>query len=90
MGGITVCDKVCLGVEPTSSFLACGKSQSSLVDKILGRGYVTTEFFCLWSGTGTQRRALPAGVYSSKQHSKVAYSGLAHSATLHYVGFIFS
>ena len=51
---------------------------------------MATEFFCLWAGTGPQRRALSAGVYSLKQDSKVAYFGLAHSATLHYVGFILS
>ena len=33
MGGMTVCDKVCLGVVSISSLLPCDKSQSPLVDE---------------------------------------------------------
>lgn len=34
MGGMTVYDKVCVGVVLTSSFLSCDKSQPSPVDDI--------------------------------------------------------
>lgn len=33
MGGVIVCDKVCLGMGSTSSFLLCNKSRSSPVDE---------------------------------------------------------
>ena len=36
MGGMTVCDKVCLSVVWTSSLLSCDKSQYSLVDETPG------------------------------------------------------
>lgn len=39
-----VCDKTCVGVMATSYFLSCEKSQSSLVDEILGREFMTVEF----------------------------------------------
>lgn len=40
----TVCDKTCVGVMATSYFLSCDKTQSSLVDEILGREFMTIEF----------------------------------------------
>lgn len=33
MGGMIVCDKVCLDMVSSASLLSCGKSQSSLVDE---------------------------------------------------------
>ena len=38
MGGVIVCDKMCLGVVSTSSLLSCAKSPSSLVDEYPGEG----------------------------------------------------
>lgn len=38
MGSVLVCDKVCLGVVSTSSFLSCDKSPSSLVDETPRQG----------------------------------------------------
>ena len=47
MGGMIVCDKVCLTVVSTSSLLSCDKGQFSLVDEIPGAGRkeLPTEFF---------------------------------------------
>ena len=38
MGGVIVCDKVCLGVVLSSSLLSCEKSPSSLIDEYPGEG----------------------------------------------------
>lgn len=40
-----VCDKACLRVVLTSSFLSCDKSPSSLVDETPQKGFMTSEFF---------------------------------------------
>lgn len=45
MGSMMVYDKVCLGVRSTDFwFLSCDKSQFSLVEKLPGKGLMTTEF----------------------------------------------
>lgn len=44
MGGVRVCDKVCLGVVSTSSFLSCDKNEFFIVDELLGREFMTMEF----------------------------------------------
>lgn len=38
MGGVRVCDKVCLGVVSTSSFLSCDKNDFFIVDETPGEG----------------------------------------------------
>lgn len=45
MGGMIVCDKVCLGGVLTSSLLSCDKSQSLLLDETSGRGLMTIQSF---------------------------------------------
>lgn len=41
MGGVIVCDKVCVGVVSSSSLLSCEKSPSFLIDEYPGEGFMT-------------------------------------------------
>ena len=67
-GDVIVCDSVCLGVVLTPHLLSCDASQSSMLDEILGRGFMTIEFFfgkiCFRQITGVQRKPLFVIVYS--------------------------
>ena len=67
-GDVIVCDSVCLGVVLTPHLLSCDASQSSMLDEILGRGFMTIEFFfgkiCFKQIRGVQRKPLFAFVYS--------------------------
>lgn len=63
MGSMMVCDKVCLGVGSTNFwFLSCDKSQFSLVEKLPGKGLVTTEFLwriCLQADKSSSGKSFP-------------------------------
>lgn len=67
-GDVVVCDSVCLGVVLTPHLLSCDASQSSMLDEILGRRFMTVEFFCgkicFRQITGVQGKPLFVTVYS--------------------------
>ena len=87
MGGVTVCDRVCLSVVSTSSLLSCDKNQSSLVDETPGEGIYNNRV--PFGGSvfrqikGIQRKPVPTfavfqmPLAQNNQYTKAEYLGAA-------------
>ena len=74
MGGVLVCDKVCLGVVSTSSFPPVTRVHLPWLMKLPGRGFMTIGSFwgiCLQADKGVQRKTLPALLFSKCQQPPV-------------------
>lgn len=90
MGGMIVCNNVCLGVVWTSSLLFWGQSQSSWLIEFLRRGSMTTVFLldyqplsrCIQRSLSLHLQFFQEPAGQNNQYAKVATFQVAQSVPL--------